>query len=975
MSNRSLHFGRSTNRAMSGGTPPAAHGNRPSHFVTGRGGSSQQIACPSCNHAMVSNQCSRCHVVDPHMGEPPIVLSGSDDDDEEVQLSQSQSTFKQPLNSAAPRAQHKNNIRSDASASKGGSQEVIVLDDEEEPVVPPKRPRHGKSRESGASVVSGSLPTNAASTSAPAAEAPTASLTALKSADSSPPVPPRSAAASSNSTADNSANGGDSGSKFVLIAKTLWLGTCKMGQNVEVTFTSDRLEWHLAGKLVSVPMATVNAFEVDKYLGAIGLWSAWDPPAEVADLLREIEGGGWRPEAARQQAESSIYLEYDTESFHRKTHVVTWPSRMVQVSSKLKQLASFMGPGQITGRHSWRRGVGPSPTVQSTKEEKTWVQCDRCDKWRCVQSRDIPEDESVEWFCEMNSTHADRASCEAPCDWGFNPGAAAFSTASSAAVPMPDTVPDALPDAPPVAASDPTHPAPARGTLPASEVRATPRNSPADADRVLDRPEYGRYILVLSEYLRSLSREPVLHGAPTTWKITATRGNELEAWGDAVDKIKSKSGRACLRTKLLTQTEVRLRRPADSESGAVGEYEEAEDAGGVTAEFFANLFTKCFVDDIVVTGMELPTERTVTLESGNEVRLFPLFERGDADGKILPFLPTVASMSSWPETAEGQHHLLRLRHVGVALLKCLIDGQAVGPELACFAFDFLLQEFRPLHVSGGEYNSGAFSSSAAAAEVLRDFVGKRADAILVACDESSWGVPIDLDCFIDFGFLPSHKEDVEGGVGGGETITLTCQADADAFLLRCAKHTLMDSRLLALRAFREGFEARGFPRGNEDLVISAHLSLFTPREASELLGGTRVIEPADLMRMIRWPDEAEAQKKWKQSPPKVTELLRSWLQGAADETAEERNARCFQVFRCVTARVAVPDVRRCDIAIELGVVEDKDGNVGGPAFACSSSTCFSLLKLPAYEESAQLERGMMLMLEQSNTKEGAFSTR
>ena len=197
---------------------------------------------------------------------------------------------------------------------------------------------------------------------------------------------------------------------------------------------------------------------------------------------------------------------------------------------------------------------------------------------------------------------------------------------------------------------------------------------------------------MLNEYLRSL-REPVLHGAPTTWKITATRGNELEAWGDAVDKIKSKSGRACLRTKLLTQTEVRLRRPADSESGAVGEYEEAEDAGGVTAEFFANLFTKCFVDDIVVTGMELPTERTVTLESGNEVRLFPLFERGDADGKILPFLPTVASMSTGPRLLR-QHHLLRLRHVGVALLKCLIDSPAVAPSLRA-SLDFGCR-FRPL---------------------------------------------------------------------------------------------------------------------------------------------------------------------------------------------------------------------------------------------------------------------------------------
>lgn len=39
-------------------------------------------------------------------------------------------------------------------------------------------------------------------------------------------------------------------------------------------------------------------------------------------------------------------------------------------------------------------------------EELTWVQCDRCSKWRVVSGDDLPES----WYCEMNADKA-FASC------------------------------------------------------------------------------------------------------------------------------------------------------------------------------------------------------------------------------------------------------------------------------------------------------------------------------------------------------------------------------------------------------------------------------------------------------------------------------------------------------------------------------------------------------------------------------------
>ena len=52
-------------------------------------------------------------------------------------------------------------------------------------------------------------------------------------------------------------------------------------------------------------------------------------------------------------------------------------------------------------------------------------------------------------------------------------------------------------------------------------------------------------------------------------------------------------------------------------------------------------------------------------------------------GKLLPYLPPEALQGdAWAASAAGARHLERLRLCGAALLKCLIESYAVGPQLA-----------------------------------------------------------------------------------------------------------------------------------------------------------------------------------------------------------------------------------------------------------------------------------------------------
>lgn len=187
------------------------------------------------------------------------------------------------------------------------------------------------------------------------------------------------------------------------------------------------------------------------------------------------------------------------------------------------------------------------------------------------------------------------------------------------------------------------------------------------------------------------------------------------------------------------------------------------------------------------------------------------------------------------------------------MLKCLIHSYAVGPELSRFAFDFLMHEHRPFHIhdGAGAAANGAFSSAVEASRALRDFAGKKADAIQNVCRREQWqNSPYNVaeaglvETFVDFGFLPRSALLSEGG--DPSSFVIASQADADAFVIKCARHALLESRRSALNSFKQGFEARDFPPGAEALDITIHLALFTPAEACSLVCGTKIITCDDL---------------------------------------------------------------------------------------------------------------------------------
>ena len=119
--------------------------------------------------------------------------------------------------------------------------------------------------------------------------------------------------------------------------------------------------------------------------------------------------------------------------------------------------------------------------------------------------------------------------------------------------------------------------------------------------------------------------------------------------------------------------------------------------------------------------------------------------------------------------------------------------------------------------------------------------------------------------------------------------------------------------------------------------------------------------------MIDWgPDTRKLWSEGHDSPGDVPNLLRKWLKA-------QDNERCFEIFKCVTARVAVPDARSVDVRIRLNAVHDENGKLGGVQHLPKAQTCFQMLLLPRYETLEQLERGMDWLLEQS--KSGGFTDR
>lgn len=134
-----------------------------------------------------------------------------------------------------------------------------------------------------------------------------------------------------------------------------------------VTFLSDKIQWMPAENyqlpdgtypLVSIPTKTITRFEVDKVLGGLCIWAMYDPP-----FMNQLEDK-YAPHLDTHNAESSIYIEYDTQPY--KAGKPSWPSDIVKLVPRLKTLARFQPEGEITGRRKSKSGQRASQVVPSS---------------------------------------------------------------------------------------------------------------------------------------------------------------------------------------------------------------------------------------------------------------------------------------------------------------------------------------------------------------------------------------------------------------------------------------------------------------------------------------------------------------------------------------------------------------------------------------------------------------------------------
>ena len=134
-----------------------------------------------------------------------------------------------------------------------------------------------------------------------------------------------------------------------------------------VTFLSDKIQWMAAENyqlpdgtypLVSIPTKSITKFEVDKVLGGLCIWAMYEPP-----FMNQLEDK-YAPHLDAHNAESSIYIEYDTQPY--KAGKPSWPSDIVKIVPRLWALASFQPEGGITGRRKSKSGQRASQVVPSS---------------------------------------------------------------------------------------------------------------------------------------------------------------------------------------------------------------------------------------------------------------------------------------------------------------------------------------------------------------------------------------------------------------------------------------------------------------------------------------------------------------------------------------------------------------------------------------------------------------------------------
>ena len=275
----------------------------------------------------------------------------------------------------------------------------------------------------------------------------------------------------------------------------------------------------------------------------------------------------------------------------------------------------------------------------------------------------------------------------------------------------------------------------------------------------------------------------------------------------------------------------------------------------------------------------------------------------------------------------AEDHYEQLALVGALCLKAMLDELPIGPQLARFAYDFLVDEHRPV-------SQNALRDLPSAMAAMRDHDPGMASTFENAMkDRETWEASVDA-----FEELLGSRAAAARGWDHREKVVLDL-----------CKHVLFDKRAKALRAFRDGFvlSAGEGSDGGSLLDLSPQLANLSGAQLARLMGGDVFRSSKDFIKIVAFEKEPPAD-----DPPRLKEewhRLRKHVFYMFAETVHEWTPRqCADFLTWATGLRAVPRGADLSITIRLALVDTK-GDPCTEKYLPWASTCARTVWLPPYD--------------------------
>ena len=274
----------------------------------------------------------------------------------------------------------------------------------------------------------------------------------------------------------------------------------------------------------------------------------------------------------------------------------------------------------------------------------------------------------------------------------------------------------------------------------------------------------------------------------------------------------------------------------------------------------------------------------------------------------------------------------------------MLDELPIGPQLARFAYDFLVDEHRPVA-------HGALRDLPSAMAAMRDHDPSMASTFENAMkDRETWEASVDA-----FEELLGSRAAAARGWDHREKVVLDM-----------CKHVLFDKRAKALRAFRDGFvlSAGEGSDGGSLLDLSPQLANLSGAQLARLMGGDVFRSSKDFLKIVAFEQAPPAE-----DPPLLKQewyrRVAAGLRPLPDSGAKWTPRQCADFPDLGDGLRAVPRGADLSITIRLAL-DDTKGDPCTEKYLPWASTCARTVWLPPYDRPKSMAKQIAVAIAHQN---------